>query len=86
MGARKVRYAVIDLEDPARRTLLPIGYIRIDREKERGSTPALAGEDVRLLPAFEPPLTREAENRLQAAIEGRLSGDRYFDRADFRPS
>lgn len=86
VGARKVRYAVIDLEDPDRRTLLPIGYIHGDREKERASTPALTGEDIRLLPAFEPPLTRELENRLQAAIEGRLTGDRYFDRADFRPS
>ncbi|NIP82606.1 MAG: hypothetical protein GWM90_26660, partial [Gemmatimonadetes bacterium] len=45
---------------------------------------ALTREDARLLPAYEPPLTREQENRVHAAIEGRLSGDRYFNRADFR--
>ena len=85
LGPRKVRYAVVDLDGLDRRTLLPIGYVRSDREKERARTPSLSAEDIRLLPAFQPPLTREAENRLHAAIEGRLSGERYFERADFRP-
>ncbi|NIP82144.1 MAG: hypothetical protein GWM90_24150 [Gemmatimonadetes bacterium] len=84
MGARKVRYAVVDLDDLHRRTLLPIGYVQDRADVERAATPALTAEDIRLLPAYEPPLTRALENRLHASIEGRLTGERYFDRADFR--
>lgn len=83
-GARRVRYAVIDLADLDRQAALPIGYVRADPAEGRARTPALTVEDIRLLPPYQPPLTRADENRLQAAIEGRLTGERYFDRADFR--
>jgi hypothetical protein len=84
VDSRRVRYAVIDLSDPDRRAVLPIGYLRPVPDQDRARTPVLTAEDILLLPAYEPPLTRPDENRLQASIEGRLTGDRYFDRADFR--
>ena len=83
-GARRVRYVVVELRSPQRETILPIGYIRPADDADCVHIPALTVEDIRLLPPYEPPLTREEENRLHAAIEGRLSGDRYFRRADFR--
>lgn len=86
VSARRVRYAVLDLASFERSTVLPIGYLHADGDADRARTPALTAEDIQLLPPFEPPLTRSEENRLHAAIEGRLSGERYFERADFRPS
>jgi hypothetical protein len=44
----------------------------------------LTRDDIRVLPPYEDGLTREDENRIQAAIEGRLAGERYFQRVDFR--
>jgi hypothetical protein len=85
-SARRVRYVVLDLESPPRPAVIPIGYVHADGDEDRVRVPALTAEDVALLPPYEPPLTREEENRLHAAIEGRLSGDRYFERADFRPT
>lgn len=86
VGARRVRYAVLDLASFERSTVLPIGYLHADGDADRVRTPALTAEDIHLLPPYEPPLTRSEENRLHAAIEGRLSGERYFERADFRPN
>ena len=83
-AAKKVRYVVIDLDEPERSGVLPVGYVELDDGAEPARTPALSRSDIRLLPAYEPPLTREQEMRLNAAIEGRLTGDRLFDRPDFR--
>lgn len=82
--ARNVRYVVLDLDSPRRPTVLPVGYVSVDRHAGKVRIPALTVEDIRLLPAYEPPLTRAEENRLHAAIEGRLTGERYFDRPDFQ--
>jgi hypothetical protein len=97
--ARRPRYAVIALDDPPRQTAIPIGYIvpaagdhgterRGLGHEELDSAPltvrALTREDLVTLPAFEGPLTREDENRIHVAIEGRLTGERYFHRPDFR--
>jgi hypothetical protein len=85
LPARRARYAVVRMKGPDRLAVVPMGYVEADGDGS-ASLSALTGEDVRLLPAYEPPLTREQENRIHAAIEGRLSGDRYFTRADFRPN
>lgn len=85
MTARRVRYVIIDLQSLERPAILPIGYVHADGDEDRVQIPALTVEDVALLPPYEPPLSRAEENRLNAAIEGRLSGERYFQRADFRP-
>lgn len=84
IAARSVRYAVIDLTEPARSTVLPIGYLQSDAAGDRLVTRALTRDDIRLLPAFDGGLTREQENQIHAALEGRLSGDRYYQRPDFR--
>lgn len=85
-SARRARYVVLDLETPDRRAVLPIGYIALMEQPQRVRIQALTVEDIRLLPPYEPPLTRAEENRLHAALEGRLSGDRFFRRPDFRPA
>jgi hypothetical protein len=84
VAARSVRYAVVDLLEPARSTVLPIGYLQASAAGDRLVTRALTRDDIRLLPPYDGPLTREQENRIHAALEGRLSGERYFQRPDFR--
>ncbi|MBW3554346.1 MAG: PRC-barrel domain-containing protein [Gemmatimonadetes bacterium] len=83
--AKQVRYVVVWLPEPERGAPLPVGYLEIDGQAGQVVTPALTREDIRLLPAYEPPLTRASENRIHAALEGRLTGDRYYNRPDFRP-
>jgi hypothetical protein len=75
---------VVQLESPDRSAVIPVGYVEADAEAGLARTPAFSAEDIRLLPPYDPPLTREEENRIHAAIEGRLAGPRYFERADFR--
>lgn len=83
--AKQVRYVVVWLAEPERGAALPVGYLEIDGSEGQVVTPALTREDIRLLPAYEPPLTRAGENRIHAALEGRLTGERYYNRPDFRP-
>ena len=83
--AKQVRYVVVWLTEPERGAALPVGYLEIDDSAGQVVTPALTREDIRLLPAYDPPLTRAFENRIHAALEGRLTGDRYYNRPDFRP-
>lgn len=80
----EVRYIVVQLDHPSRQTALPIGYVEIDTARGCVYTPVLEVEDIRVLPPYEAPLTREDENRILAGLEGRLTGDRYFSRPDFR--
>lgn len=82
--ARSPRYAVVALDDASRRTAIPIGYLAPATEDDRLVIRALTRADILLLPAFEGPLTREDENRIHVAIAGRLTGERYFHRPDFR--
>jgi hypothetical protein len=79
-----VRYGVIELSRPARRTAVPIGYLAPTADGERLVVRDLSVEDIRLLPPYDGPLTRADENRIRAALEGRLTGERYFQRPDFR--
>jgi hypothetical protein len=81
-----VRYGVIELSRPTRRTALPIGYLATVGDEERLVVRGLTTEDIRLLPPYVEPLTRADENRIRAALEGRLTGERYFQRPDFRGS
>jgi hypothetical protein len=83
-SAREARYAVIDLNDPARQAALPVGYLASSEDGERLTVRSLTHQDIRVLPPYEAPLTRAEENRIHAAIEGRLTGERYFQRPDFR--
>lgn len=80
----RARYAVIELDGLERATALPIGYVEADAESSTARLPTLSEEDLRLLPAYQAPLTRAGENRIHTAIEGRLTGERYFERPDFQ--
>ncbi|HSH45526.1 MAG TPA: PRC-barrel domain-containing protein [Longimicrobiales bacterium] len=84
--ARRVRYVVVALDEPQRSTVLPVGYLEVDAEEGRAYTPELSAADLRILPAHTGPLGRDEENRIQMALEGVLSGERFFERADFRGS
>ena len=83
--AKQVRYVVVSLIEPERNAALPVGYVEVDGAARQVEMPALSRDDILLLPPYEPPLTRAAENRIHAALEGRLTGDRYYHRPDFRP-
>lgn len=83
--ARQVRYVVLSLDEPEREAALPVGYVEIDGAAGEVLTPALTRDDIRLLPAYADPLTRQDENRILATLEGRLTGERYYHRPDFRP-
>ena len=85
LAARHARYALVRLVDPARLAAVPVGYLEIADGGERLVTPSLTRDDLRLLPAYEPPLDRTQENRIHATLESRLTGDRYYQRPDFRP-
>jgi hypothetical protein len=82
--AGQVRYGVIELADPPRRTAVPVGYLVAEAGRAEVMLRGLLQNDVRLLPPHEEPMTREHENRIHAALEGRLTGERYFHRPDFR--
>lgn len=82
--AKQVRYVVAWLEGPEREAALPVGYLELDAEARQVTTPSLTRDDISLLPAYEAPLTRAAENRIHTALEGRLTGERFFQRPDFR--
>ena len=83
--AKQVRYVVVWLDGADRAAALPVGYLAIDAAARQVTAGDLTRDDVLLLPVYEPPLTRAAENRIHTALEGRLTGDRYFARPDFRP-
>jgi hypothetical protein len=83
-AAREARYAVVDLTEPPRQVALPVGYLASSEDGERLMVRSLTHQDIRVLPAYDGPLTRAEENRIHAAIEGRLTGERYFHRPDFR--
>lgn len=81
-----VRYGVIKLLRPGRTAALPIGYITPMADEEKLVVSDLTVEDIHLLPPYEGPLTRSDENRIRVALERRLTGERYFQRPDFRRS
>lgn len=82
-GAGAVRYAVVEREGGSR-ALLPVGYLEVDADDARLRAPALRRADVDALPDFREPVTRLDEECVRAVLEGRLDGDRRFDRPDFR--
>lgn len=85
VAVRKARYALVRLAHPPRLAAVPVGYLEMARDAKRVVTPSLSRTDVRLLPAYEPPLDRAQENRIHATLEARLTGERYYHRPDFRP-
>lgn len=85
LAAKQARYAVVRLVDPPRLAAIPIGYLERGGADAGLVTPTLTRADVRRLPAYTAPLDRAQENRILAALEAGLTGDRYFQRPDFHP-
>lgn len=83
--AETIRYLVLGGEaGPG--VLLPVGYTRVNKSAGRVELPVFIPADLRALRLYvqDEPITRSVENALRDAIETLLSGDRRFDRADFR--
>jgi photosynthetic reaction center H subunit len=75
--AMKVRYLDVDLEDAVagsaadRHVLIPVGYARLDRERDCVRVDALASEDLAALPRYDQgPLRRDFE----ASVRDRFHG------------
>jgi hypothetical protein len=71
-AAMKVRYLDVDLDDGVvgeageRHVLIPIGYARLDRERDCVRVDALAAADLAALPAYDQgPLSREHETSVR---------------------
>lgn len=85
--AKKVRYAVVDLEPGPRPTLIPIGYLEVHPDVDEVRTPRLDRDDILALPTHtDEVVSREDENRVREILEERLDGERRFDRPDFSDS
>lgn len=94
--AMKVRYLDVDVDDAlagrggGRHVLIPVGYARLDRDRDRVLVDALSSADVGGVPAYDQgPLTREYETSLRrsfrpddAAEDDFYAGD-AFDEARF---
>ena len=83
-AAETIRYVVIATNGgPA--SLVPVGYSRVDRKRNRIELPVLIPSDLEALRVYEAgePVTRAIEDAVRSRIEELLSGDRRFGRADF---
>lgn len=82
--ARKVRYALVALEEGPKRVLVPVGFLQIQSDATEVRTPALTAEDLRALPPYRlGAVTREDEERIREVLEERLGSGRRFQRPDF---
>ncbi|HVH11949.1 MAG TPA: PRC-barrel domain-containing protein [Longimicrobium sp.] len=79
--AMKVRYLDVDVEDGVigdgmdRHVLIPIGYARLERERDTVRVDDLASGDLRSLPAYDQgPLTRDFENNVRDSFPRRGTG------------
>ena len=83
-GAETIRYVVIGSNGgPA--SLVPVGYSRVDRKRNRIELPVLIPSDLDALRVYQPgePVSRAIEDAVRNRIEELLSGPRRFGRADF---
>lgn len=75
-NAMKVRYLDVEVEDglmaePDRHVLVPIGYARLDRDRDCVVVDNVASGDLRAMPAYDhAPLTRDFETRVRDSWDG----------------
>lgn len=83
-AAERVRYVVVEMPGGGAR-LVPIGFLHIDADANVVRTDALTLDDVAELPAYGGGgVTREYEERVQAALRRLLSGSRRYLLPDYR--
>ena len=77
-NAMKVRYLDVDVEDGVigdgmdRHVLIPIGYARLEQERDRVMVDGLASADLHALPAYDQgPLTRDFESSVRDSFSHR---------------
>jgi sporulation protein YlmC with PRC-barrel domain len=77
-NAMKVRYLDVDVEDGVigdgmdRHVLIPIGYARLEQERDRVMVDGLASSDLHSLPAYDQgPLTRDFESSVRDSFSTR---------------
>lgn len=77
-AAMKVRYLDVDVDDAVigdgrdRHVLIPIGYARLDRDRDCVTVDGLASTDLRTLPAYDQgPLTRDFESSVRESFSTR---------------
>jgi sporulation protein YlmC with PRC-barrel domain len=76
--AMKVRYLDVDVDVEAddgagadRHVLIPVGYARLDRERDRVLVDALASAELAAIPAYDQgPLTRDYETSVRDSFRG----------------
>jgi sporulation protein YlmC with PRC-barrel domain len=83
-AAETIRYVVI-ATNGAPDSLVPVGYSRVDRKRNRIDLPVLIPSDLEALRVYQAgePVTRAIEDAVRSRIEELLSGARRFGRADF---
>jgi sporulation protein YlmC with PRC-barrel domain len=77
-NAMKVRYLDVDVEDGVigdgmdRHVLIPIGYARLEQERDRVMVDGLSSTDLHALPAYDQgPLTRDFESSVRNSFSSR---------------
>lgn len=77
-SAMKVRYLDVDVDDGVigdgmdRHVLIPIGYARLEQERDCVMVDGLASADLNALPAYDQgPLTRDFESSVRESFSGR---------------
>jgi hypothetical protein len=84
-AAGRVRYVVVTSDGGDDATLLPVGFLQVDRETRTVHAPALRLDDVAALPAYDGGgVTREHEDRLCSELRRRLTGARRYALPDYR--
>src|SRR5206468_1619859 len=88
-----VRYLDVDLDDGVvagehdRHVLVPIGYARLDRERDRVIVDELASDDLRAIPAYtHGPITRDFETSVRDSWRRGRSDDVAREADDARRS
>jgi hypothetical protein len=83
-AACNVRYVVLSHEQTGATRLLPVGYLRIERERQLVQARALTADDILALPAYDGGgVSRIDEDQLTAALRARLAGRRRYFLADY---
>jgi hypothetical protein len=79
----QVRYLAVALAG-GRAVLLPVGFLRLDREAEAVTAPGLEATDLAALPKWNGgPVPRDLEERLREALDDLLVEERRYARPDF---